>query len=208
MTWQKPNTGIVPHNVFSCTAPQAGCAGQAATETFSSGTATGAPFNFSHTFVQAGSDPYVCQIHATMVSMQGKVTVTAPPPPAVPQLVVGKLASNGSGLKLQWNAALCSSATHHLVFGADGGLPATPGGVYTLAGGVCGIGASPFNWLGVPLPSSGHFLWFLMLAHNAASVEGSWGHDSFGNERNGSGAGGSSGQCGITGKSLTNACGL
>jgi hypothetical protein len=51
------------------------------------------------------------------------------------------------------------------------------------------------------------FLWFVVIATDSQSTEGSWGLASNGAERVGPAAGGSSGQCGITAKSLVNACG-
>jgi hypothetical protein len=83
-----------------------------------------------------------------------------------------------------------------------------PGNTYGLAGGVCGVGSSPFLWNGVPALAPNQLLWFLILSDEGSSVEGSWGLDSFGAERNGAGVGGSSGQCGILSKDLTNVCGL
>ena len=60
--WQKPVTAFT-HNVFSCTAAQAGCGGTSSTESFSSGPVTTGSFVFSHAFSVAGSNPYLCQSH-------------------------------------------------------------------------------------------------------------------------------------------------
>jgi len=42
---------------------------------------------------------------------------------------------------------------------------------------------------------------------DGALTEGSWGKDGDGAERSGPAAGGASGACGVTGKSLSNSCG-
>ena len=207
VTWQKPVT-IEAHNVFSCTAAEPGCNGATSNELFVSGAVTAAPLTFSHTFVLAGSNPYLCQTHFFLASMQGEISVNGPPPPAVPALAVDRLTADGSRLQLQWNAVACGSTEHHVLFGLDSGLPTAPGNTYGLAGGVCGVGSSPFLWNGVPALAPNQLLWFLILSDEGSSVEGSWGLDSFGAERNGAGVGGSSGQCGILGKDLTNVCGL
>lgn len=204
VTWQKGSTGAIPHNVRSCVPAQTGCAGQAATESFTSGAATSAPFTFVHTFTAIGANPYVCTVHANL-GMTGSVTVVAPTPPAVPGLAVSKLDPAGSQLELDWLPD-CGSTQHLLITGSDADFPATPGGVYGVGGGVCGIGSPVFGWNGVPLPASDQYLWFLLLARQA-STEGSWGTDSFGNQRHGAGTAGSSAQCTITTKSVSNACG-
>jgi hypothetical protein len=80
-----------------------------------------------------------------------------------------------------------------------------PGGV----GGQCNIGNSgSYVWSGTPTgPPNDPLVWFLVVAENDGGTEGSWGADSDLNERNGFFANGSSGQCGITTKTLANSCG-
>jgi hypothetical protein len=62
-------------------------------------------------------------------------------------------------------------------------------------------------WGATPLPPSGQFIWFLMTATDGSTMEGLWGQDSAANDRSGPGAGGSSGQCGVTGRDSANVCG-
>ena len=139
----------------------------------------------------------------------------SPGPPAVPgegavPLTVAKTVADGSQLQLTFDTATCTGNTdHQVVYGFGSTLPASPGGTFGVSGASCGVGASPFAWLGVPDPSkdASGLLWFLMESTDGVATEGSWGHDSAGGERVGPGAGGSSGQCGITGKDLSNTCG-
>ena len=49
-------------------------------------------------------------------------------------------------------------------------------------------------------------LWWLVVAHGGNENEGSWGMDWFGNERIGSGPGGSSDECGMATKSVAATC--
>ena len=87
-------------------------------------------------------------------------------------------------------------------------LPVAPGEVYGLTGGECAIGTvSPFTWNASPAVAPGDFLWWVIVAEDGATTEGSWGKDSAGAERDGSGLNGSSGQCSNTDKDLTNTCG-
>ena len=53
----------------------------------------------------------------------------------------------------------------------------------------------------------GRLLWFLVIADDGANTEGSWGTDGRGVERMGPAAGGASGTCGMTAKSIANSCG-
>lgn len=138
-------------------------------------------------------------------------------PPAVPDgmggttpMTVAALTPDGSSLRVSYDLASCTTdaADHHIIYGQKSGLPVAPGGIYTPLGGVCRIGNTvPFDWIGVPVPDDGlRLLWFLAVTTDSSSVEGSWGKDSFGNERNGPGNGGASGICAVT-RSLVNACG-
>lgn len=217
--WEKSNLGL--HNVESCdgvgTDP-AFCAGATSPDgSWSSGGPTSSPFTFSHTFANAGTHPYFCVVHSGL-GMNGTVAVAdaAPAPPTVPEgvagtpLLVAKNDATGDLLTLSWDDATCAgTADHHVVYGAGQDLPAVLGGAYGVAGGACDIGASsPFQWMS---PSTaldpGGLLWFLVVADDDGAVEGAWGDDAAGGERNGPGAGGSSGVCGVTGKDLSNTCG-
>lgn len=135
-------------------------------------------------------------------------------PPAVPGrhgtgLRVGKLDSSGSGLSVVWDTTSCMGADgHHIVFGFGSQLPSGPAGVYSLGGSECSV-TSPFQWVHSPNPSSDPtgLLWFLVIANDGSTTEGSWGNDSNNHERSGPAVGGASGQCGFGTKSLANGCG-
>lgn len=139
-------------------------------------------------------------------------------PPGVPSgkmasepLRVTKLDPLGDDLLLSWDSASCRSAVDHQVLHGGGSeLPATPGGVYSLSGASCAIGFDgPFVWSGTPDPQtdSTGWIWFLVVAHDGVDREGSWGRDGGGAERSGSGINGSSLQCGVVDKDLSNTCG-
>jgi plastocyanin len=204
------------HNVFSCTPSQVGCAVQRASEAFTSGPPTPPPWIFEHTFAAAGSNPYVCQSHAAF--MTGVVTVEPQtlPPPGVPDgslgapMLASKLNPNGSNLTIQWDSTTCDGVSgHHIVWGVGSRLPEALGGTYGLSGAVCAIGASsPFTWLGSPPPLDvTKMIWWLVIADDGATLEGSWGRHSGGGERHSPYPSGASRYCGFTTKDLTNACG-
>lgn len=150
-------------------------------------------------------------------------TVNTPPPttpPGVPDgraatspMRVGKLGPGGSNLTLSWDAESCCAVTdHHIVWAPGAGLPTMPGGTYALGGAECNVGPDgTHDWMNVPDPVADladprGLLWWLVLAHDGAGLEGSWGHGA-GGERNGPGPGGSSMLCNGSGKSLLNPCG-
>lgn len=140
-----------------------------------------------------------------------------PPPPGVPDGSAGStpmtVAANdaaGSSLSISWDTATCTDATsHHIIYGQKSQLPAAPGGVFGLTGGVCRIGGtSPFLWSPAPDATDGlGLIWWLVVVDDGTSTEGPWGNGSDGVERLGPGPGGSSGECGITTKNVTNVCG-
>lgn len=137
------------------------------------------------------------------------------PPPGVPAtganpLTVQKLQSDGSSLNVAYDTATCSgNEDHQLLFGFGSSLPTSPGGVFGLAGASCVLTANPFEWLAVPNPAidPSRLLWFLIQATDGTATEGSWGKDGNGAERQGVGVNGSSDQCGMTDKALSNSCG-
>ena len=150
--------------------------------------------------------------------MTGLVTVVDGPvtPPVVPDgttgqpMRVGKLSPDGSVLQVTWDWASCVGATdHHILYGLGNQLPTTPGGTYGLRGAACGIGLqSPYTWNGVPaLTQNDPMLWWVIVADDGSTTEGSWGRDSFDGERDGTGPGGSSLQCTLSAKDLSNTCG-
>lgn len=203
------------HNVVSCSEAQFGCNGASATETFTSGPATEF-WELEHTFTQAGENPYLCQPHATF--MTGSVTVigSSGAPPGVSDgtsgspLRVRKLAVDGSSLEVSWDTSCAGAADHQILYGYAFGLPGSTGGGYELSGSRCAIGTtSPFAWSATPPAFSGPtgWVWWLIVATDGAATEGSWGEDSADVERDGTGVGGASGECGCALKSLTNSCG-
>ncbi len=204
------------HNVFSCTTSQSGCDGIPSSEVFTSGS-PGTFWAYNHTFVQSGPNPYVCQPHSPF--MTGHVEVMAPltTPPSVPDgtggdpMIAGKLAIDGSSLSVSWDTGVCPGvADHQIVYGSDQHLPTARQGLFDTGGGVCGLGtSSPFNWTGVPDPTlvPGGLLWWIVVANDGSTTEGSWSTDSDGVERVGPGPGGSSGECGVTLKDTSNTCG-
>lgn len=204
------------HNVQSCNIGETGCTANSR-ETFTSGAPAPAPWTYSRTFTLVGANPYTCSLHAAF-GMIGTVNVTAPssPPPAVPKgsatqspVRVRKTTSNGSTLEVSFDAASCTGiGGTQIVGGGNADLPTSPGGTYSVSASRCACGTtSPCLWTNSPLPAPGQMLWFVMVARDTATTEGSWGTDSKGNERNGSGPGGSSGVCGSAAKNVTNRCG-
>ena len=135
-------------------------------------------------------------------------------PPGVPDgvsgpaMTVSKNDTAGNSLTLSWDTGSCSGATdHHVVYGGGSQIPAASGGVFGIRGTICSS-SPPYAWNSPPttIDPSG-LVWWIVVASDASSVEGSWGVDGTGAERNGPGPGGSSGSCGTLGKSLSNACG-
>ena len=135
-------------------------------------------------------------------------------PPTVPDgtvgspMIVGQPGPGGE-LPIFWDTATCGGpADHTLLHGQGSQLPALPGGAFGLSGSECGLGGtSPFLWTAPPAANDGSGLvWWLIVARDGA-VEGSWGRSDGILERVGPGPGGSSGECGVTGKDATNTCG-
>jgi hypothetical protein len=145
----------------------------------------------------------------------GTFTIESVGPPAVPDgsegsgVRVAKLDAQGSSLRVTWDTTTCGGAEgYHIVYGFKDDLPSHSGGTFGVEGSACGA-VSPYRWRNVPnpAPQPGRLLWFLVLANDGAGTEGSWGTDGSGAERIGPAAGGSSGVCGITTKSVANTCG-
>ncbi len=145
-------------------------------------------------------------------------TVNAAPPagpPGVPDgsagstpMTVQALDAAGSSLSIAWDTGTCSgSAGTHILYGEGSDLPSAAGGAFSLAGAVCSIGSSPYVWDPAPVAADGSGLIWWIIVRSDGGAEGSWGKSSAGAERNGPGAGGSSGQCSATSRSLSNTCG-
>jgi hypothetical protein len=137
-------------------------------------------------------------------------------PPGVPAtgpqpLRVSREDTVGTSLTLTFDTDSCSgNGDHQIFYGLRSDMPATPGGSFSMQAAVCSIGGSPFTWIGVPDPSetAARLLWILVVATDGSSTEGSWGLDGQGVERAGPLEDGSSGQCAIVAKNLSNTCGL
>jgi len=138
------------------------------------------------------------------------------PPPAVPDgsagstpMTVSKLDPAGTSLSIAFDTATCSGVTNRqIIYGVGSQLPAALGGAFSLTGSACAVGGSPFGWNPAPdVPNPGDLVWWLMTARDASNREGSWGKDSAGQERIGPATGGSSGQCGVTTRNISNVCG-
>jgi len=139
-------------------------------------------------------------------------------PPAVPDgsggsspMTVDKLDVAGTTLSLAWDMATCTDAdSNQILVGGGSQLPNVQGGLYAISSAVCGIGTvSPHTWSGVPDAASDPegLLWWVLVANDGASTEGSWGKESAGSERDGPGTQGASAQCGVLTKDLLNTCG-
>ncbi|MCP3978233.1 MAG: hypothetical protein GY716_02720 [bacterium] len=207
------NSGF--HNVFSCTTTQLGCAGDAANELFVSGSPAPPFWEYGHTFLLPGENPYVCQAHVpgmvATVSVEGVPIATPPVPDGTfgSPMTVEKLATDGSALRIDWDATTCTgNVDYSVVVGGRVQLPTAPGGSYGVFDAECNLGPPPYTWTGVP-PASfdpGGVIWWLVLTTDGQTTEGSWGTDSLGNERDGPGAGGSSSECLANDKDLSDAC--
>ena len=148
------------------------------------------------------------------------VTINVSGPPGVQNGVSGTamtatpLDPIATLISINWDNS-CAAANYSLVGGPGSGLPTSYGGPYLTnpALGICTIGTgSNFVWGGVPDPlaidPATRFIWWLVVATDAGqAVEGAWGKNSGGLERNGLGVNGSSGQCAVVNKDLSNACG-
>ena len=115
----------------------------------------------------------------------------------------------GSSLSVSWDATACSGGgQHRIIFGEGSQLPGSPAAPFSVTGAVCDIGStSPFVWNSTPVASDGTGLIWWLIVRGDGAKEGSWGKDGRGAERNGVGPGGSSAQCSIFDKDLSNVCG-
>jgi hypothetical protein len=103
--------------------------------------------------------------------------------------------ASGSTINLTWDVSACAGKDYHTVYG-----PLADLATYQIAGGVCGMGTSgSYAWTGAP-PSN---LWFVVVADDASTIEGSWGSRSTGDPMNGAGA---SGVCSISGRVNLSVC--
>jgi hypothetical protein len=153
-----------------------------------------------------------------LVRLVGMTSDPPGPPPGVPDgttsgqaMTVAKLDAAAADLSIGWDTVSCPGTRgHQIVYGWGSDLPIAPGGSFGSAGSRCNVGiTSPFTWRTTPDPLAdpSALLWWLMIAHDGAVTEGSWGSDGSDVERQGPAAGGSSGECGITTKDVGNTCG-
>ena len=177
---------------------------------------TGTLSNGTHTIETRAIDE-VGQIDSSFAS--DTVTVNAPSnPPGVPNGVSGsamkavKTDTSGNTINLTWDNS-CAASNYSIVVGGGSGLPTSYSGTYTVSTslGVCNLGSgSSYTWNNTINPSNdtAKFYWFLIVATDSGkTTEGSWGKNSGNIERKGSGTNGSSGQCSITNKNVSNSCG-
>lgn len=163
----------------------------------------------THAFVSGPNSP------KNLAGVVGGVDASPPPPPGVPDrgatpVKAAKLDAAGSSLSVSWDTVTCADSNpHQIVFGSGSQLPTAPGGTFGLAGSTCAVGStSPYLWTSVPdAGDATGLLWWLIIGRDGSNREGSWGEGSDGLERNGPGAAGSSAQCGVTTKNVSNACG-
>lgn len=151
-----------------------------------------------------------------VIRIVGLTATPAGSPPGVPDgtsgmaMRVTRLDPQGSTMSLTWDTTACAARGYHLLFGGGSQLPAVAGGAFDLSGARCDIGVtSPYVWSGTPNTSSdpSGLVWWLIVAHDGAATEGSWGRDGAGSERVGPGPGGASLECGVSIKSTSNGCG-
>ncbi len=125
----------------------------------------------------------------------------AVPPPPVPDGTLGapvrasRAAADGSAIALTWDASTCPAAGYHVLYGSLSTVSS-----YAIGGSACGIGTSgSFEWTGVPAGD----LWFVVVSDDGATVEGSWGQDSAGEER---GSSTPSGECSLAFRTNEGTC--
>lgn len=120
-------------------------------------------------------------------------------------MTVGKAA--GLDLTITFDTGLCTDTSdHQILYGQRNGFPARAGGLYTLTGGVCSVGAtSPAAWTGVPTATdpieNSRLTWFVVVTTDGAGTQGPWGTWNGVNERNGTGPRCASNVCAAIAKS-------
>jgi V8-like Glu-specific endopeptidase len=101
----------------------------------------------------------------------------------------------GDTIRVEWDTANCTATGYNLIFGDLADVS-----TYALSGSRCDIGTSgSYDWTGVPVGD----LFFLVVGHDGAGTESSWGLDGQMVERNGSFA---SGECGASVKDPSGTC--
>jgi hypothetical protein len=111
-------------------------------------------------------------------------------------MTCSRAAPDGSAIALNWDVSTCTGQNYNVLYGSLANLRTS----YALNGAGCALAAvGQATWSGVPAGS----LWFVIASQSGSGVEGSWGTNSAGAERNGSSA---SGQCGNTNRDNTGSC--
>jgi len=120
---------------------------------------------------------------------------TAPPgPAAVGGLLGSRTSASGDAIGMSWDTT-CGASNYNLLWGDLANVSTA-----TLGGAGCSMGTSgTYDWSAVP----GGDLYFLVVATDGSGLEGSWGRDSLGAERNGLDA---SGECAATAKDVSSTC--
>jgi hypothetical protein len=161
-----------------------------------------------------GNDTYMDDVSVS--TMTGATCTTGVSgPPGVPNGISGtamkgsKTVADGSSITVTWDKG-CTGSQYEIVYGRNGLLPTSYSGTYGLTGVVCPIGTTgTYSWAAPAVPSGSSFIWWLVVATDGATTEGSWGKNTS-QERTGPGSGGSSqgvtGACATT-KSIANSCG-
>lgn len=184
LLWQDPDADQNGHLTFDVTS-----------------LAAGNP-DFRVRFFHDNVDQWLSFDNVTVTAEIVNVCSTRVGPPPAPDglggtgpLTVAWETGPGGPLQLTWDAATCTAADYHLLFGDLAGV-----GDYTLTGAECSLGATgSFGWDGIPAGD----LFFLIVGTDGAGTESSWGLDGVFGERNGPAA---SGWCGSAAKDTSGSC--
>lgn len=193
---------------FSATATPSNCALAPSFDwNFGDGTAHAFAATPTHSYATGGTFAWSLTVSSGTSTTQqlGSITVGAgsTPKPVPASLTPMRLttANGGTTLGIVWDATNCTSPGYHAIWGGGSGLSS-----WAVAGGQCGLGTSGSASLtGTPSPTAdpSRFYWFLIVADNASTTEGSWGTTSAGAERGGTSA---SGVCSFTSKVTSGTC--
>jgi len=195
----------------------------------SDGSFNSATENYTFTAGPLGSGTHTIETRAVdelgqtdATNASDTVTVNAPMtgPPGVQDgdpigeipMTATKVDPLANQINLTWDNS-CVGANYEVIVGPGSGLPTSYGGIYLIMPGFgwCNMGVGPtFTWMNAidPLSDPTRFFWWLIVATDGAmTTEGAWGKNSGNIERTGPGVLGSSTDCGIMTKDITNTCG-
>ncbi|MDH3629058.1 MAG: hypothetical protein OEV00_04845 [Acidobacteriota bacterium] len=92
-------------------------------------------------------------------------------------LAVEKLTAAAESIRVSWDVETCQASGYELLYGSLASVSS-----YALDGAVCSLGSTgSFDWAVTPAGST----WFLVVAEDGAGIEGAWGQDGGGVDRNG-----------------------